>query len=79
MDYLTALDAVINRGIEGARRDYKDSPKKCEGAVAGFNACRGKTPEELLKILFEANKATTAARNKQLDDNFKAQDYWKIR
>jgi hypothetical protein len=79
MDYLTALDAVIARGIEAARRDYKDSAHKRDGAVAGFNACRGKTPVELEKLREEASAATTAARNKQLDDDFKAQDYWKTR
>lgn len=73
MNYLTFLDAVIARGIEGARKDYATKPDKLAGSVAGFEACRDKTPTELRGLLAEATKATSAARRTCTSD------YWKVR
>lgn len=58
MDFPTLLAEVIRRGIEAADQDYAKYPEKRRGAIAGFNACRGKTPEQLAKLL-ESARATT--------------------
>jgi len=79
MHYLTALDAIVNRGIEASKRDYRDKPDKLAGAIAGFSACRDKTPLQLLALLEEANKATHEARNRVNTNKLPSQEYWKIR
>lgn len=60
MNYTDFLNRVIDDGIQAARADYAD-PKdahKLEGAVAGFEACRGLDPHLLTSLL-------VAARNKR--------------
>ncbi len=73
MEYLTILDKIIDRGIEGAKKDYAGKTDKCDGAVAGFEACRNKTPHEILALLSIAQKESTAARNEH------RQNYWYFR
>lgn|SRR5512135_803704 len=79
MEYLTALDAVIRRGIEGCKKTYRDAPSKLEGSIQGFEACRDKTPEELSKLLDEAHKQTEAARHQAHERKLSSQEFWKIR
>lgn len=55
------LTRVIDDGIEAARRDYVFSPDKLKGAVAGFEACRGKAPAELAELLAESRRNQAAA------------------
>jgi len=57
MDYFEFLDKVINEGITSATLDYTEESEKekLDGSVAGFNACRKKTPEELILVWQEAN------------------------
>src|SRR5271157_148132 len=73
MNYLTFLDAVIERGLEAARRDYATKADKLAGSIAGFEACRNKTPGELRELLATAGQATEAARRNRVAD------YWRIR
>jgi hypothetical protein len=73
MKYEDYLKRIIDDGIEAAKRDYADKPLKLEGAVAGFEACRGKSPEELCKLLDEAGEKRREASLK------KAADYWRHR
>lgn len=54
MDFNTFLTRIIDQGIEGAKRDYKD--RKLDGALAGFEACRNKLPEDLVPIWENAEK-----------------------
>lgn len=70
LDLAEFQERVIDRGIQVVKREY---PEPCyarlvHGAVMGFEACRGKTPEEL-KLLFEsANLAFVKARNEHDPD-----------
>jgi hypothetical protein len=56
--YEAFLTRVIDDGIEAARRDYADKPEKLRGAVAGFEACRGKSPVELKVLLDRTHMAS---------------------
>lgn len=78
MNYNDFLNGVIDGGIEGAKRSYSNPnnashPMMLEGAIAGFEACRGKSPEELGLLLGEAGTNTTRAMLEQLPD------YWRHR
>ena len=59
------LSRIINDGIEAAKHDYApenyggDRPTQrglLAGSVAGFEACRGKTPDELKALLHDARQ-----------------------
>jgi hypothetical protein len=67
MEYLVFLDAVIDRGLEAVRVDYVDKPNDLAGATAGFEACRGKTPEELKALFGTARRKTFKAYDKAGD------------
>lgn len=71
-DYLTR---VINDGIEAAKEDYKEQPHKARGSIAGFEACRGKSPQELLQVLADARKRTMEAYMGRIE----TEAYWEIR
>jgi hypothetical protein len=68
------LTQVIDEGIAAARNDYAgeegNRPAMRAGAVAGFEACRLKTPAELSILLGDARDRTQAAWRA------KAADYW---
>jgi hypothetical protein len=72
MNLLEFLNKIIDDGIEAAKKDYKDKPHKLEGAVAGFEVCRGKTSVELLELLRGANVAITTAAV----DHIPLTEYW---
>lgn len=75
MTYEEFLARVINEGIEAAKADYsKESDKlKLEGALAGFEACKGKSPDGLGELRIATFKATQEAFRTQV------RDYWHIR
>jgi hypothetical protein len=74
MTYDAFLTEVIDLGIESARRDYKnDKHDHLEGSIAGFEACRGKTPLELLEVFQEAKEY---ANNAMMD---RVSNYWYFR
>lgn len=52
------LTTIIEDGIEAARLDYVDPRHKLklDGSIAGFNACRDKSIEELTSLLHESEK-----------------------
>jgi hypothetical protein len=79
MEYLAALDAVIRRGIEGCKKTYKDQPHKLEGSIQGFESCRNKTPDELFKLLDEAQRNTEDARRRANEGKLTTPEFWKIR
>jgi len=67
------LNCIIDDGIAAVKIDYKDKPQELEGAIAGFEACRGKNPVELAQLLASARKATHEAyRDREVTD------YWRI-
>lgn len=66
MTYLETLERIINDGIEAAKEDYgrKDSPEnkaRLKGSIEGFEACRGKTPEQLARLLADERCKTNQA------------------
>lgn len=75
MDYTEFLRRVIDEGIEAATSDYtKESEKQnLEGSIAGFNACRDKSPEELVEVWQKASDDMNNAFNEQKDN------YWWFR
>jgi hypothetical protein len=75
MDYTEFLTRVVDEGIEAATSDYtKESDKQnLEGSIAGFNACRNKSPEELIEVWNEASKKMNEAFGEQKDN------YWYFR
>jgi len=73
VDYATFLERIINEGIEAAKESYKKDALKRDGAIEGFEACRGLEPKQLLELLGDARAMTQEAFNDQSDD------YWRIR
>lgn len=73
MNYLEFLTKVLNDGIEAAKKDYADRPDRLRGSLSGFEACRGKSPVDLAKLLAWARGQTHAAMLKQ------AENYWEVR
>ena len=75
MNYTKFLEQVIDKGIEAAKRDYSrpEQKDKLEGSIKGFEACRGKQPQELLELLVSARKETHKAFVN------KVTNYWYIR
>lgn len=72
MFYSDFLEQAINEGVAAAQKDYADpdSKQKLDGSIAGFEACRGKSPMELGELLGAAKTAT--------EDAFlnEREDYW---
>lgn len=75
--YAVLLDRIITDGIAAARRDYcrPDQEHKLAGSVAGFEACRGKSPTELAQLLHEADVTTDQKRH----EGAEVQAYWTAR
>jgi hypothetical protein len=79
MEYQKFLNEVIMRGIKAAKRDYKGAKRHAvkEGSIAGFEACKGKNPIELSKLLDRARKKAHKIMFSRDDLNKKEQDaYW---
>lgn len=74
MDYFQFINTVIERGIIAVNIDYKDDENKRNGAIAGFEACRGKLPEELNKVWKEVEEYIKEAHNKR-----EVNTYWWFR
>lgn len=68
MNIYQFINEVVDRGIEAVRKDYSQPRQrdKLEGSIAGFEACRGKTIDDL-RILFSAS--ALARRNAQECDD----------
>jgi len=62
MNFTDFLTRIIDDGIKACSESYKNDTQKREGAVASFNACRGRTVFELRQQLDLARKAADAAR-----------------
>lgn len=78
MNYDDFLTRVIEDGIESAKRDPDliAHPKRLEGAIEGFEACRGKTIHELHGL---HNKSENACFRAQNNADANLEDYWKLR
>jgi hypothetical protein len=84
MDLHSFIMRVVQDGIEGAKNDPGISrhPKRLAGSIAGFEACLGKTPEQLAQLLTEANRNAWNVRVDQQDSKGKEydiEDYWEAR
>lgn len=77
--YEALLERVVADGIEACRRDYADDADKLEGSIAGFEACRGRTPEQLAALLVEARAETQAAYRSSPDPEPTRYWYWRCR
>lgn len=73
MNFDAFLTRIIDDGIAACSESYKNDKQKREGAVAGFNACRGRTIFELRQTLFVAQRAADNARAVDRDN------YWYLR
>ena len=56
--YRQFLEEIIHDGMIAARSDYDPDKEasELEGALQGFEACKGKTPEEIYELYLEAEK-----------------------
>jgi len=80
MTYKDLLDRIISDGIAEVREAYADPDDhhKRDGAIEGFEACRGKTPSELVELWREAERyAYQPMRDDHAGQDIK--DYWKQR
>lgn len=78
--YDQLLDRVIADGIAEVRTPYAD-PKdhhKRDGAIEGFEECRGKTPAELVALWTEVEKECAQLRAEDLGED-DLPNYWKSR
>lgn len=63
MKYEQFLEEIINGGIEGCKQDYSgpNDKDRLEGSIAGFEACRGKNPQQLFEEYSKASKLAEEA------------------
>lgn len=83
MTYQEALERVINDGIDAAKEDYKgddeEKQAKLAGSIEGFEACRDKTPEELVGVLAKLRGQTHMAMIRVHEQEISSNEYWAIR
>lgn len=77
IDYAGFLDRVIDLGMEAARRDYADDPAKRDGALAGFEACRGREVPGLVDLLDRARRQTEEALRRAQAGEMSMDEYWR--
>lgn len=65
MDFDAFLTRVIDDGIAAALKDYAGDADKRNGAVAGFETCRGLDAEGLRTLLERAESTQAAAQRIQ--------------
>jgi hypothetical protein len=78
--YAALLDRVIDDGLAEVREAYADpeSHHKRDGAIEGFEACRGKAPGELAALWTEAEReAAQIMREGRVSGD--ATGYWRQR
>lgn len=58
MNMFQFIEEAIKDGIGAAKADYvrPEEKRHLEGSLQGFEDCKGKTPTELSRLLFEAEK-----------------------
>jgi hypothetical protein len=77
MDYLSAVNAIVDDGIEECRLVYTrpDQSLKRDGAIRGFEECRGLSPHEIAALLGRAKADREDARRREAPDYW----YWRMR
>lgn len=76
MTYEQLLNHIIADGIAEVTERYAEDAPKREGAIAGFNACRGKSPAQLEALYYEHAHVTVA---RLLDKATNVDAYWHAR
>lgn len=56
-------NAIVDLAKAAAAQSYANQPLKLKGALAGLEACRGQTPEQLLDLLKKAGGVRHQAYN----------------
>lgn len=82
MTYDQLIDQIIADGIAEVRVAYADPSEhhKRDGAIEGFEACRGKTPAELVELWREAEDEAHRITRLNVDGvAFMKAAYWKQR
>ena len=81
MTYDQLLNRVIADGIAEVREAYADSKEhhKRDGAIEGFEACRGKTPSELVVLWTKAEQSARQSPFGVGASSNGATDYWRER
>ncbi len=77
MIYKEVLEKIIDKGIDAVKRDYKEETDKYNGSIAGFEACRNKTPQELITLLIKSREDTQKAFLRASNDI--TEGYWFVR
>lgn len=77
MTYSAFLKRIIDDGIAAAKADYTHPEKAhmLRGSIAGFEACRGKTPHEIAELLIESRKLAQRLYFER-DEDPNAEKYW---
>lgn len=80
MTYEELLDRIVSDGIAEVQAAYAapEDHHKRDGAIEGFEACRGKTPTELVTLWSEAERAADHIRCVANSDSG-VKDYWRQR
>lgn len=81
INYNQLLDRLIADGIAEVQTAY-DAPEdhhKRDGAIEGFEACRGKSPTDLVALWSEAEKAAEQIVRARRETDNDVKDYWRQR
>lgn len=79
--YAQLLDRLIADGIAEVRVAYADPEDhhKRDGAIEGFEACRGKAPSELVELWRAAESEAHRMRAERASAQSDAKNYWRQR
>jgi hypothetical protein len=77
------LQTLVDDGIAAVTRNYADCPHKLEGSIAGFEACRGKSPGQPRELLTDCEAMDERLMKTALKDADLARDrlhdFWRLR
>jgi hypothetical protein len=84
MTYVQLIDRIIAEGLDEVRDTYADPKEhhKRDGAIEGFEACRGQSPQRLVELWREAEQAAhdlMVAHHNDSSVDADAKAYWKTR
>jgi hypothetical protein len=86
--YAQLLERVISNGIAEVLEAYKDDDDpdgsrfytaKREGAIAGFESCRGKLPEDLVRLYESAHRDSHSTASVAVHRNETLRNHWRQR
>lgn len=82
MTYQQLVDRIIDDGIAEVREAYADPEEhhKRDGAIEGFEACRGKAPSEIVELWRAAEDQAHAMISSAIETRDRdAKAYWRQR